>query len=276
MIVLIWNLFFLCHFINGQQRNYNFLMPDLPSLRSPLLSPSVPVTTRETHPLITRSFTKINLSGGPFNVKLYHNTNPNDNYTSVEVEAEQSIHKLISIDIVQNDILTIRMIEHLNINNKTNITIVIIYQQLDELHIDGMINIQCINQIQANIFRLHHRGTGSIKLKLNINILDAYLHSIGHVKLCGQVKDEVTLKSLGVGDVECRNLLTKKINIISSGIGDIYITASDEINITLSGIGTVYYSGPLKQQIKTGLGNIMEIPSVLSSNDQQILNEDLD
>jgi hypothetical protein len=79
-----------------------------------------------------------------------------------------------------------------------------------------------------------------------------------------------------VGDVECRNLLTKKINIISSGIGDIYITATDEINITLSGIGTVYYSGPLKQQIKTGLGNIMEIPSVLSSNDQQILNEDLD
>ncbi|CAF0870971.1 unnamed protein product [Rotaria sp. Silwood1] len=69
-------------------------------------------------------------------------------------------------------------------------------------------------------------------------------HSIGRIKLCGQVNNEATLKSLGVGAVECRNLLTKKINLISSSIGTIYITVIDEINITLSGIATVYYSGP--------------------------------
>ncbi|CAF0773164.1 unnamed protein product [Rotaria sp. Silwood1] len=252
-------------------------MPDLPSLYSSLSSSSSSNSIiRKTHSFTTRTFTKINLLGGPFNVKLYCNTNVNNNYTSVDVETEQSIHKLISIDIEQNDTLTIRMIENFNIPNKTNITLFIIYQQLNELQIDGIINIQCVNQIQTNIFRLQSRGSGSIKLKLNVNKLDAYLHSIGYVKLCGEVNDEAILKSLGVGDVECRNLLTKKIYVISSGIGNMYITAIDEINITLSGIGTVYYSGPLKENINTGLGSISEIPNILSSNNQQLINKDLD
>ncbi|CAF1636316.1 unnamed protein product, partial [Adineta ricciae] len=59
------------------------------------------------------------------------------------------------------------------------------------------------------------------------------------------------------------------MNVISSGIGNIYVTATDEISITLSGIGTVYYAGPLKQQIKTGLGNIVEIPNLLPNQDEQ-------
>jgi hypothetical protein len=273
---LIFNLFFVFYSINGQQRNFNFFMPDLPPQRPSIPpSPSISVT-REIHSFTTRSFTKINIFGGPFNVKLYHNINSNDNYTSVDVETEQSIHKLILIDIQQNDTLTIRMTENLNMNNKTNITLLIIFQQLNELYIDGTINIICVNPIETDRFRLQNRGTGSIKLKLNVNILEAYFYSIGRIKLSGQVNSEATLKSLGVGDVQCRNLLTKKISVISSGIGNIYIRAIDEINIILSGIGTVYYSGPIKQQVKTGLGSIMEIPNISSSFDQQTINDDFD
>jgi hypothetical protein len=247
-------------------------MPDLPPLRS-LSSPSL-ITT--THSLTTRSFTKINLLGGPFNVKLYHNINSNNNSTSVDIETEESLHKFISINIERNDILTIRTTENLAINNRTNITILIIYQHLNELYINGMINIQCINQIQTNLFRLHHHGTGSINLKLNVHSLDAYLHSIGRVKFCGQVLNETSIKSLSVGDVDCRKLLTRKMSIISSGIGNMYIMAIDEINITLSGIGIIYYSGPLKQQIQIGLGNIIALPNLFSLTDQEIINEDFD
>ncbi len=236
-------------------------MPDLPSSSRSTLSPSISTTsTRKIYPFAANSFTKIHLSGGPFNVKLYQNPNSNDNYTSVDIETDESIHKSIFIDIVQNDILSIRMIENADLINKTNITITINYSELTELNIDGMIDIQCLNQIQTDKFRLNNRAHGFIKLKLHVNILDAYLHSIGRVKLCGQVNNEATIQSLGVGDVLCRNLFTKKINIISSGIGNLYITATDEINITLSGIGTVYYTGPLKLQMKTGLGNIIEVP----------------
>jgi hypothetical protein len=234
-------------------------MPDLPPPSRSEFSSSIS-TTRKIYPFSANSFTKIHLSGGPFNVKLYQNPNSNDNYTSVDIETEESIHKLIFIDIIQNDILSIRLIDNTNLINKTNITITINYSELTELNIDGMINIQCLNQIQTDKFRLYNRAHGFIKLKLHVNILDAYLHSIGRVKLCGQVNNEATIQSLGVGDVQCRNLFTKKINIISSGIGNLYITATDEINITLSGIGTVYYTGPLKLQMKTGLGNIVEIP----------------
>ncbi|CAF2469596.1 unnamed protein product [Rotaria sp. Silwood2] len=201
MIFCYFKLIVVFHLTNEQQRNYNFFMPDLPSRQSSLSSPLSPII-RKSHSFTAHTFTKINLLSSPINVKLYHHTNINNNYTSVDVETEQLIHKFILIDIEQNDILTICMIENSNIPNETNITLFIMYQQLNELHIDG------------------------------------------YIKLCGQ------------------------IHVISSGIGNIYITAIDEINITLSGIGTIYYSGPLKEHINTGLGSILEIPNVLSSNDQ--------
>ena len=261
MKILIIFLFVLfIQVIDGEERKYNFFMPDLPPpSRSSFISSSI-ATTRKIYPFPANSFTKIHLSGGPFNIKLYQNPNPNDNYTSVDVETEPSIHHLISVDVLSNDILSIRLIDNTNVINKTNVTVTINYSEITELNIDGMVNIQCLNHIQTDHFRLNNRAHGLIKLKLHVNTLDAYLHSIGRVKLCGQVNNEATIQSLGVGDVQCRNLFTKKINIISSGIGNLYVTATDEINITLSGIGTVYYTGPLKQQMKTGFGNIVEVP----------------
>ncbi|CAF0737272.1 unnamed protein product [Rotaria sordida] len=100
-------------------------MPDLSSLYSSLSSPSSSII-RETHLFTTCTFTKVNLLDGSFNVKLYHNTN------------------LISIDIEQNDTLIIRMIENLNISNKTNITLFIIYQQLNEFSIDAIDEINIV------------------------------------------------------------------------------------------------------------------------------------
>jgi Putative auto-transporter adhesin, head GIN domain len=271
MIAVAFFLVISSHVTHGQQGNYNFFMPDVPpppSRSSALLSSAGSLLTHQTHPFTTRTFSKINLSGGPFNVKLYRNLNSEENYTSVDVEAEEAVHSLITIDVDQNDQLTVRMIDNPNVVNKTNVTILITYGQLNELYTDGTVNIQCINQIETDTFRVHSRGSGTIKLKLNVNFFDAYLHSVGRIKVCGQVNEEATLKSLGVGDVDCRRLYTKKTNVISSGIGNIYVMASDEIYITLSGIGTVYYSGPLKQEIKTGLGNIMEMQEASMSDSQ--------
>lgn len=255
----------------AQQGNYNFFMPDLPSNSRvsppPALMPTVTMT-RETHSFPMQLLTKIHLQGGPFNVKLYRNSNLNDTSMSVDVETEPSIQKMIQIETDQTDRLTIRLIATPDLQNRTNISLLITYSQLNELSIDGHIYLQCLNQIQSDTFRVHNRGEGSMKLKLNVNILDAYLHSIGRVKFCGQVNDEGTLQSLGVGDVDARKLLAKKINVISSGIGNIYVTATDEINITLSGIGTVYYTGPLKHEMKTGLGNIMEMQDISFVNSQ--------
>lgn len=115
-----------------------------------------------------------------------------------------------------------------------------------------------------------------MKLKLHVNSLDAYFHSIGRVKMCGQVTEQASLKSLGVGDVDCRKLFTKRIDVVSSGIGNIYVSATDEIRITLSGIGTVYYSGPLMHQVKTGLGNIMRMQDASFTTADRLINASLD
>lgn len=250
--------------VDSQERNYNFFMPDLPpsslsSSHSASSSSSIP-TTRKIYPFSANSFNKVSLSGGPFNVKFYQNPNMNDNYTSVDVVAEEAHHALVSIEILPMEILSIRVQNNLNLVNKTTISLTINFFELIELNIDGLVNTHCLNSIETDRFRLNNRANGFIKLKFHVNVLEAFLHSFGRVKLCGQVNNEATIQSLGVGDVQCRNLFTKKINVISSGIGNLYVKATDEINVILSGIGTVYYTGPIKQQTKTGLGNLVEIP----------------
>jgi hypothetical protein len=271
MIVHLFSLSLVIRLTIEQQRTYNFFMPDLP-LSSPVSVRTLPnpsaVITRETHRFTARSFTRIHLSGGPFNVELVRQINVNDTSTSVDVETQSSIHKQLTIDIDVNHLLTIRMIERSETIDRANITLFIVYKQLNELSIDGHTHIRCVNRIETDTFRLYNRGQGSMKLKLNVNKFDAYLHSIGNVKFCGHVNDDATLRSLGVGDIDARNLHTKTIRVISSGIGNIYIMATDQIHITLSGIGTVYYRGPLKQQITTGLGTIKQMEDISFVNDQ--------
>lgn len=253
----IYYFIFLIQLINSEERSYNSIMPDLPS-KSSHSSLSIS-TTRKIYSFSKDSFSKINLSNGPFNVKLYQNENENNNYTSVDIETEELYQKLIEINIIENNILSINLINNINLINKTNITIIINYLKLTELNINGFINIQCLNYIQTDTFYFNNYAHGFIKLKIHLNYFYAYLHSIGKVKLCGQVNNQAIIQSIGLSDILSKNLFTKKINIISSGIGNIYITATDEINIILSGISTVYYTGPLKQHIINGLGNIIQI-----------------
>ena len=261
MIVSILKYSLLFHLINGQGRNYNLFMPDLPPPRSFSTSLPTVTTTRITHSFPTRSFTKIYLFNGPFHVQLYQIDN---NSTSVEVETDQSIQEFLLVNIEENDILTIRLIKHFHIDPNLNITIVIIYQQINEIMVDGMIDIECLNSIETNHLRFYHRNTGSIRLQLNVNLFDAYLHSIGHVEISGQVFNDTHIKSLMIGNIDCRKLLTRNIHLISSGIGNMYVMAIDQVNITLNGLGNVYYSGPLKEQIHIGLGKIISQSDLFS------------
>ncbi|CAF0896266.1 unnamed protein product [Adineta ricciae] len=200
------------------------------------------------------SFTKIHIAGGRFDLKLSQDSSS----TSIDIFADDTARHLVLVDVIQSDILLIRMMENPNLVNQSKIIITITYSNLTELFIDGMINIQCLNPIRVDQLLVHNRATGFVKLKVQINILDVYLHSIGRMKFCGQVNEEATIHSLGVGDIQCKGLFTKKVNVISSGIGNIYVQATDEVNIILSGIGTVFYTGPLRKQIRTGLGNIIQ------------------
>lgn len=227
-------------------------MPDLPSAGSSSL-PSI-TRSRTTHSFPSPSCTKIHLFNGPFHVRLYQ---IDTNYTSIEFEIDQSIQEFLLVDIEDKNILTIRMLKDLPVETKMNITILIIYQQINEILLDGLIDIECLNPIDTHSLRFSHHNTGRIHLKLNVHTFDAYLHSIGQIEFSEQVFNHTKIKSLMIGNIDCRKLLTRTIDILSSGIGNMYIIAIEEINITLNGIGIVYYSGPLKEQIQTGLGKII-------------------
>lgn len=253
MILFILKSILLFHLIHVDGRNYNLFMPDLPPSGSSLSLPSI-TTSRTTHSFPSRSCTKLHLFNGPFHVRLYQ---IDTNYTSIEIETNQSIQEFLQVEIEDNNTLTIRMLKDFSIETKVNITILIIYQQINEILLDGLIDIECLNPIDTHSLRFHHHNTGTIQLKLNVHTFDAYLHSIGQIEFSGQVFNDTKIKSVAIGNIDCRKLLTRTIDILSSGIGNMYIIAIDEINIILNGIGVVYYSGPLKEQIQTGLGKII-------------------
>ncbi|CAF0895205.1 unnamed protein product, partial [Didymodactylos carnosus] len=218
-----------------QCQQYNLLLPGHPPFTTRIIGNKEIV--RENHPFMG-TFSKISING-VFNVQLIYNDDENDNTTFVEIETDKNLQQFVLVEIQTSDTLIIRMKNEMNYNtnniHSTNMTVYIKYKYLKQLDINGLVNLECLNQIQTEQFIFHNKGTGSVKLKLNVNYFDAFLHSIGPVKFCGQINDEATLTYIGVGDIDCSNLMTKKINVISSGIGNVHVVAADEINVTLSG-----------------------------------------
>lgn len=236
-------LMFFVNRLNGD--GYNLFMPDLPSSSSSLVR-------RVVH----SSFRRLHLAGGPMSVTFSHRSS---NDTSIELEAEESVHPFIHLDINDLDQLVIRTDQEGREEEEEVPSLKIFFDHLDELQVDGSIDIQCSTSIPSDHFRLVTRGSGSIRLKLNVTDLDVSLHSMGRVKLCGLVHRQARIQSFGLADVQCRHLTTRRVDLLSSGIGDVFVSAEEELKINLTGLGTVYYRGPLKEETRTGLGHLVHV-----------------
>ena len=242
--LLCFVLLFVVNRLNG--KDYNLFMPDLPSKSSSLVR-------RVVHP----SFRRLHLAGGPMSVTFSPRSS---NDTSIELEAEESVHPFIHLDINDVDQLVIRTDQD---GEEEIPSLTIFFDRLDELQVDGSVDIQSSSSLSSEHFRLVTRGSGSIRLKLNVSDLDVSLHSMGRVKLCGLVHRQARIRSFGLADLQCRHLTTRRVDLLSSGLGDVFVSAEEELKINLTGLGTVYYRGPLKEQTRTGLGHLVHVESSL-------------
>ena len=240
------HLFFF-FFVVESHGDYNLFMPDLPSSSSSVI--------RRFH----YSFRRLHLAGGPMSVRFTHRSRWESNDTSiVEIEAEDSLHPFIHLEINQNDQLVIRTDDEFQ---ASTIQVNILYEHFDELHLDGWIDTECLTPIPSEHFRLFARGSGSVRLKFNVTDLEASLYSMGEVKLCGLVRRQATIRSFGLANVQCRHLWTRSVDLLSAGIGNVFVSGTEELKVNLTGVGTVSYRGPLKEQSRTGLGQLVNVES---------------
>lgn len=236
------------------------LMPDRPSRSNGSISFD-PSLNRHVHWFPSSSIRRLHVQGGPFEVQLYQNLHAEGNSSSVDVQTLDHLHPLVSVGVANTDQLLIRTPEHLRWSNESSRSIVlsINFAQLKEIYLDGRVSLRCLNPIRSETFRLFAHGHTDIRLKVRLATFDAYLHSLGRIKLCGRVDGETTIQSLGLADVHAENLLTSQLNVVSSGIGNVFVTSTGELNISSTGIGHVYYRGQLHQQVRTGLGNLIQL-----------------
>lgn len=244
-------------FIRTQNLDYNRWMPDKPLSVKPISS-NLNITQR-IYPFFQSNFESIHLLGGPFDVYLYQNPNVDENYTSIDVITEEYFHSQVIVNFTASNIIIGSTDSRTLSHNQVYIRVMINYYQVKRLHIEGLIHTHCLNTIHADTFHLHDRSSGSVKLKLNVNVLNAYFHSTGYTKICGRVNAVANIQSLALNQVNCRNLLIHSLNVKTSGIGHIYVTVLNGINATLTGLGNIYYRGQLQHTVKTGLGSFIPI-----------------
>jgi hypothetical protein len=107
---------------------------------------------------------------------------------------------------------------------------------------------------------LSSKGVGATRLELEAEKLTVRSEIVGAMFLKGNVA-EASIEHKGVGAVEAFELETKKMSLVSEGIGSAEVNASEELSVRTAGLGGVKYKGNPKVTNfkKEGLGKIVAV-----------------
>ncbi|CAM4866699.1 unnamed protein product [Rotaria socialis] len=218
---------------------------------------------RQNRPLSSAFFDEI-IVDGPFDTFLSELNGKS--LPTVDIETTVNAQKYIIVEIVDNHILSIRvksaLVVHRNINNYIQFQ-----SPLKRYTIKGTGNTKtndnCISNTGDEKFVLENRGTANVAIQLHVNEFEYYLFGTGNSRFWGQVREQATYVTKGVGDVNAMNLLTKQVKVNSAGVSTIRIAATDNAQIEVTGVSTIYYRLPFGKELdkgsSTGLGQIIRV-----------------
>jgi hypothetical protein len=128
---------------------------------------------------------------------------------------------------------------------------------LQELEFDGVGNIKTTGNFALKSFKISGEGIGNLSLDIEANTIDANLNMMGNMTLRGKA-DTMVLKNEGIGNIDASNLITQKLELVSSGIGKVAVHCEGELSLEVDGIGAVSYSGNptvIKERVD-GIGKV--------------------
>jgi hypothetical protein len=218
---------------------------------------------RQMHPLSSFFFDEIVVDGA-FDIFLSQLSG--FSVPTVEFETTVTAHKQIIVEVLDHHILSIHikrpLIVHKNINGYIRFN-----SPLKRYTIKGTGNTVTDDNGISNTgdekFVLDNRGTANVAMQLNVNELEVYLSGTGNTRLWGSVREQATIETKGVGDVNAMNLLTKQVKVNSAGVSTVRVAATDDAEIEVTGVSTVYYRLPIgkkpSKEASTGLGQIVPV-----------------
>ncbi|CAF2530357.1 unnamed protein product [Rotaria sp. Silwood2] len=219
---------------------------------------------RQNRPLSPAFFNEI-IVDGAFDISLSQLNGMST--PTVEIEIAAYAQKHIIVEILDKHILSIRvkggLVIHKNINAYVRFN-----SPLQRYTIKGTGNTKTDDNGITNTgdekFVLDNRGTANVAIQLNVNEFEFYLSGTGNSRFWGQVREEATFETKGVGDVNAMNLLTKQVKVNSAGVSTVRVAATDDAQIEVTGVSSIYYRLPAEKkpskEISTGLGQIIRVP----------------
>lgn len=110
------------------------------------------------------------------------------------------------------------------------------------------------------VSNINIKSNGDIKAEdaLSLSELNIHIGGNGNVELFGTVEKQ-HIEINGIGSVKNFDLISNETTIVSNGMGDVEVHATNSLDATLEGMGDVFYKGnPQIELNKDGMGDLID------------------
>ncbi|MDD4029794.1 MAG: DUF2807 domain-containing protein [Caldisericia bacterium] len=94
----------------------------------------------------------------------------------------------------------------------------------------------------ADEFALHVKGSGNVRMDMNVKQLVVDITGAGRIALQGNAESQ-SVSITGAGNYDARNLLSKNASIQIHGAGKTVVHVEDNLKVSIGGAGSVRYLG---------------------------------
>lgn len=161
---------------------------------------------------------------------------------SVTIELHENLAQYLNV-FTDNGALVIDSNRSFSVeNNKEMPKIYVSTQSLEDISVEGVVDIKSADKITADSFTLVVDGVFNGTLDLDVKNLIADISGVGDLTLNGTA-DNAKIDMSGVGSLKAFGLQTKEADVENSGVGSVEISCSDKLIAEVSGVGGVTYKG---------------------------------
>lgn len=179
---------------------------------------------------------------------------------SIAVEGDEAMVNKLLID-QEGELLSLKMEEDVEDGffDDKNLKIHIQIKELKEFNYEGVGNVKTNGLFKVADLKLFGNGVGNLDLELEAQEIDADFDMVGNIKLRGKA-NRATFVNNGIGNLNASELIVQKIDLNSSGIGNVEVNCVGELSLVVDGIGKVSYTGHpriIKKEV-SGIGKVEE------------------
>lgn len=187
--------------------------------------------------LITKEFKVKNFNaikaGGVFHI--YYTQG---NSTKVEVECDENLMDLISVDV--RDGYLVLSNESMSINNDNGLTVKVSCPSIERVKLNGAAEFEMKGNevLKGEHFDINMNGASSAHIDVRLMDLNVNMNGASHIELGGKAA-KAMIDSNGASSVKAQKLRVGDANLISNGASNIVIAEPEQVVKQVNGASSI-------------------------------------